>query len=880
MVNKVFKDCNYSIALCADDNYMPLTAVAISSIIENSCQNNLYDILIVHDGVREYHTDSFLQMAEGKENISIRFFDISDMVENMEFYTANRKGFSKSAYYRLFLPWILEDGYEKVLYIDGDMVVTKDLYELINTDIADYKVAAVKDYWGICSYFMSNDTFLEYRKEIGIENVYEYVISSTLLFNLEKFRSDFTLDYIKDICTSTNWKQHDQDVINVLCQNEIYFLNPTWGFMSDWGNNHYLPRELLDELSTVTEIPAIVHYGAKRKPYITNYTDYDMLFWKHAYNTRYFQYFFKKIKTYEYRTYVANMLPEADLNFYYDNGDLYRSFEQINIGSLSGDYCSYRIIKVNNDVLHLEGVARFYGVSVDKKIDIKLRLNGKMYAPTEQLQENIIHKKRDDVICRAESFKFDIPLKDHTIFYADIHCSIDGCEFRKSNIKFERFAPISDNYKYSYYHSDGWAVVKNKSYRIKIYKCDDNEVKVLEKKFLDELKKVGGKREQKAVYARKLIRFLKRFVKKPIWIVADRVSKADDNGEAFFKYLNSEKSNEVDSYFVISKNCADYERLKSIGNVVDIYSWKHKILHLLSECVISSQTDEAFKNPFRGSDQPYKDILSDIRFIFLQHGVIVTELSDWLCREKQNIAGFVTTTKDEYNSIINGKYNYKDEVWLTGLPRFDYLENDPKKIITFLPTWRRYLTNYQDQSTGIWKLKEDFKNSEYVQFYTKLLSNEHLLSKAKELGYTIQFKTHPSFQDYEDKWDFGESIKLVGQNTSYRTIYRESDLIITDYSSSINDFIYLRKPIIYTQFDYDTFFSGRHNIKEGFLNYEIDGFGEVEYTLESTVARIIEYMENDCKLKDRYRKRIDNFFVFSDKSNCQRIYEKIMGADN
>lgn len=64
--------------------------------------------------------------------------------------------------------------------------------------------------------------------------------------------------------------------------------------------------------------------------------------------------------------------------------------------------------------------------------------------------------------------------------------------------------------------------------------------------------------------------------------------------------------------------------------------------------------------------------------------------------------------------------------------------------------------------------------------------------------------------------------------------------------------------------------------KLGYFDYERDGFGEVEYDLDSTVDRIIEYMASDCQLKEKYRKRIDNFFVFHDKNNCQRVYEKIM----
>ena len=100
-------------------------------------------------------------------------------------------------------------------------------------------------------------------------------------------------------------------------------------------------------------------------------------------------------------------------------------------------------------------------------------------------------------------------------------------------------------------------------------------------------------------------------------------------------------------------------------------------------------------------------------------------------------------------------------------------------------------------------------------------------------------------------------------------------MILTDYSSAVFDFAYLRKPVLYTQFDKEEFFKGEHVYTQGYFDYERYGFGEVEYDLESTVDRIIEYMKNGCQLKEKYRKRIDNFFAFNDKNNCQRVYEAI-----
>ena len=129
----------------------------------------------------------------------------------------------------------------------------------------------------------------------------------------------------------------------------------------------------------------------------------------------------------------------------------------------------------------------------------------------------------------------------------------------------------------------------------------------------------------------------------------------------------------------------------------------------------------------------------------------------------------------------------------------------------------------------------------------------------------------PNLQTHLDFFVKNDSVTYLGREVSYRDIYAKSKLVITDYSSAVFDFAYLRKPVLYTQFDAEEFFSGKHTSSRGYFDYARDGFGEVTYDLDSTVDRIIEYMENDCRLKDVYRERIDNFFAFDDQNNCARV---------
>ena len=193
-----------------------------------------------------------------------------------------------------------------------------------------------------------------------------------------------------------------------------------------------------------------------------------------------------------------------------------------------------------------------------------------------------------------------------------------------------------------------------------------------------------------------------------------------------------------------------------------------------------------------------------------------------------------------------------------------------------MPTWRMNLMLAANNETGIRLLKDGFEQTEYYQFYNRLLNDPRLLRALSECGYRMIFMPHPMIMPYIDRFRKNDQVAFGSLNTKYRDVYSRCKLVVTDYSSAVFDFAYLRKPVIYTQFDQEAFFSGEHVCSEGYFDYERDGFGEVETDLDATVDRIIEYMENGCELKDKYRQRIDNFYAFNDRNNCERVYQKIM----
>jgi len=370
----------------------------------------------------------------------------------------------------------------------------------------------------------------------------------------------------------------------------------------------------------------------------------------------------------------------------------------------------------------------------------------------------------------------------------------------------------------------------------------------------------------------------KPFVAKDIWLVSDRINKADDNGEAFYNYINQNKLH-PHNYFVVLKKSGDLSRLKKRGKVIGHLSLKHQVLQLHAQCIISSQADEhviLYAKPHRASF--FMDLLQNQKHIFLQHGVIMNDLSGWLNRWKMNLSLFLTSAKGEYESIArNPKYGFDDGVVrLLGMPRFDRRVDEKEKLITIAPTWRKQLcTMGRYFKSGARKYDEtSFARSSYYRFYQSILTDRRLLECAERTGYRIQVMLHPNAQVVSHLFRPDPRITMLDLGTSYQEIYRRSALMLTDYSSCVFDFAYLRKPVLYCQFDQEAFFSSQW--EHGYFSYERNGFGEVETTLEGTVNRLVEYMENGCKLKPEYRKRIDSFFAFNDRNNCKRVYEAML----
>lgn len=554
---------------------------------------------------------------------------------------------------------------------------------------------------------------------------------------------------------------------------------------------------------------------------------------------------------------------EYNLEFKKNNVLLYT--EDYLIDDLASENIKIDFLDLKEGVLNIDGYLKsnFYYDSLDFEaiLESKDKNNKKIYK-AKFLEYPLTDRRTYKYFGIKWLFYYNFNIRlvldeieDYKIILKTVFTESDYKILIKNNISFRKHANLSHYTNYTC--PDSKIIEFNNN---KFFIQDYSTKNLLKLEFKSLLKIIKSKKPfwYKALLMRILYLILKPFYKnKKIFLFEDRPLQADDNGEILFKYAMSQKDN-IDKYFIIDKNTSDYKRLsKDYKNIISFKSLKHKILYLFADKHFSSHIDRVFLDPFNDESPEFYNSLIKFRRYFIQHGVIQSDLSHWIRRYYHNLDLFLTSSSYERDSIIKGYYHYdKDIVQLLGLPRYDFLENKDNlnKDILFMPTWRKYLNT-----------KEEFLNSDYYKRLNRFFNNEKLKDYLLRYGYKIVFKPHYNISQYLNYLDIDDEYVRLAEE-SYRELFNSSSLLITDYSSVFFDFAYLKKPIIYYHE------KDEYHFNKGYFDYDTMGFGEVIQDEDKLVDLIILYMENDCKMDEKYKKRVDNFFKYNDKNNSKRVY--------
>ncbi len=234
-------------------------------------------------------------------NVSIRFWDVSALMKGWQDKMFVCRHFSEEMYFRFFIPLIFFR-YQRVLYIDCDIVARRDVALLYETALSDNEwLGAAHDAYSKCMIYKGD----KYPQDkLKLQNPINYFQSGVLLFNNPEMISNGILE--KSILTLerlVNPRYPDQDVLNMVCEGHVKFLDMRWNV--EWHlpitdakdyENYFSPSEK-EEYEMSYNDPWCLHYCGTQKPWKKPSLPHSFLFWEYARRTPFYeQIVYKNIK--------------------------------------------------------------------------------------------------------------------------------------------------------------------------------------------------------------------------------------------------------------------------------------------------------------------------------------------------------------------------------------------------------------------------------------------------------------------------------------------------------------------------------------------------------------------------------------------------------
>lgn len=301
------KENQIPIILSCDNRYVKYTSVLIQSIMENSSSKNDYFIFIMNKDISVENKAIIYDQVASTPYINVEFIDVKRVMNAYGTLFVDRH-LSVETYYR-FLALEIFPNLRKVLYLDCDVIVNRDVAELFWIDIGEKSIGAVRDADIISLYPLECDADPEVRENInsniGLENCEDYFQAGVLLINLEKIRRKYNCKDLFAVASNRKWKFQDQDVLNYLFKNDVFYLNMNWNTLYECFNRAerikvFAPSDIAREYKEAKNNPWIIHYAGTPKPWENMQVDLGYYFWKYAKTSPFFEILVHEINIHDF----------------------------------------------------------------------------------------------------------------------------------------------------------------------------------------------------------------------------------------------------------------------------------------------------------------------------------------------------------------------------------------------------------------------------------------------------------------------------------------------------------------------------------------------------------------------------------------------------
>lgn len=281
------------VVFAADNNYVPMVTTTAYSMLKNSSPDFFYDIVILEKDFSAYNKRLMSEFFSLFDNVSVRFANVAGMIQAYNLQTSNEH-ISVETYYRFLIQKVLS-GYDKVIYLDSDLIVQGDVSELYATEMGDSLIAAARDIDYLGNLNMNDGERMKYTREVlELENPYDYFQAGVLVLNTAEMRKLYPFQKWLEIAAEPKYIYDDQDILNAHCQGRVVYLDNSWNVMNDCGGRikkvfSFAPADVYDKFMAAYAAPKIVHYAGFEKPWKPGPCDLAEMYWRYARDTPFYE---------------------------------------------------------------------------------------------------------------------------------------------------------------------------------------------------------------------------------------------------------------------------------------------------------------------------------------------------------------------------------------------------------------------------------------------------------------------------------------------------------------------------------------------------------------------------------------------------------------
>ena len=267
----------------SDENYAKYLGVTILSVLEDASPDYHYHIHIFDCGMKENslrllkkQCAVFMQSTNPARQIELHIHDAKQYIRQHRDRLYTRLYFTEAVYIRLFISDILTQ-YDKLLYLDCDLIVQGDISTLFETPMADYVISGVLDQ-GMAYHRKHTPKFTNYCEQtLGLTQQQGYINSGVLLINSALWRQQQCTQLCLDALGKLSEPLYpDQDVLNMVFKGAINYLPAQWNVTRDGEPDPDVQAK-------------VIHYTGELKPWNTPSSLWSEDWWFYARKTLFYE---------------------------------------------------------------------------------------------------------------------------------------------------------------------------------------------------------------------------------------------------------------------------------------------------------------------------------------------------------------------------------------------------------------------------------------------------------------------------------------------------------------------------------------------------------------------------------------------------------------